>query len=162
MVLILFVSGPERTLDRSGEDSFAAAPPPVPDESPLDSPPREEARPILLPIAHTTTALNSEETSANEDFLIIETLLTHSQRHHGGNPIGDNDDLVAALRGRNQKTLAYLPSDHSALDQQGQLLDRWGTPYHFHTLSGTHMEIRSAGPDHALWTKDDLVHNADD
>ena len=36
-------------------------------------------------------------------------------------------------------------------------VDPWGTPYFFHQLSSTEMEIRSAGPDKRLWTDDDVV-----
>jgi hypothetical protein len=39
----------------------------------------------------------------------------------------------------------------------GELVDPWGTPYFFHQLSGTDMEIRSAGPDKTMWTDDDLM-----
>ena len=30
-------------------------------------------------------------------------------------------------------------------------------PYHFHQISGTRIEIRSAGPDGQVWTEDDLL-----
>ncbi len=162
VVLILLVSGPERTPDRPGEDARIAPPGPAPRELPrnLPLPVDTGGKPLtVLPISHTTSELNSLETSANEDILIIEALLDQYRRHYGGNPIGDNDDIVASLRGRNSKALAYLPAEHPALDARGQLLDRWGTPYHFHALSGKHMEIRSAGPDRELWSSDDLVHN---
>jgi hypothetical protein len=35
------------------------------------------------------------------------------------------------------------------------MCDRWGTPYFFHQVSKTEMEIRSAGPDRRMWTGDD-------
>ena len=40
---------------------------------------------------------------------------------------------------------------------KGELCDRWGRPFFFHQLSGTKMEIRSAGPARQLWTDDDVV-----
>jgi hypothetical protein len=40
---------------------------------------------------------------------------------------------------------------------QGQLIDNWGTPFFFHSLSRNEMEIRSAGPDRRMWTTDDLA-----
>ena len=43
------------------------------------------------------------------------------------------------------------------INSQGELIDPWGTPYFFHQLSGTEMEIHSAGPDKVMWTQDDLV-----
>ena len=43
------------------------------------------------------------------------------------------------------------------VDDQGEMIDPWGTPYFFHQLSGHEMEIRSAGQDRKMWTFDDLV-----
>jgi hypothetical protein len=43
------------------------------------------------------------------------------------------------------------------INARGELVDYWGTPFFFHQLSGTEMEIRSAGPDRVMWTVDDLV-----
>ena len=43
------------------------------------------------------------------------------------------------------------------LNAAGELVDPWGTPYFFHQLSATEMEIHSAGPDKVMWTRDDLV-----
>ena len=43
------------------------------------------------------------------------------------------------------------------VNARGELVDNWGTPFFFHSLSRTEMEIRSAGPDHKMWTGDDLV-----
>ena len=40
---------------------------------------------------------------------------------------------------------------------EGELVDAWGTPYFFHQISGSEMEIHSAGPDKIMWTSDDLV-----
>jgi hypothetical protein len=49
-----------------------------------------------------------------------------------------------------------LPPDLASIDAQGRLLDRWGTPYFFHAVSRTELEIRSAGPDGKLGTDDDV------
>jgi hypothetical protein len=43
------------------------------------------------------------------------------------------------------------------INGKGELVDYWGTPFFFHQLSGTEMEIHSAGPDKVMWTADDLV-----
>ena len=43
------------------------------------------------------------------------------------------------------------------INARGELIDNWGTPFFFHQVSGTEMEIRSAGPDMKMWTADDLV-----
>lgn len=75
----------------------------------------------------------------------------------GGNPVGENDEITSALMGKNAKRLAFLPQGGSFLDATGRLIDRWGTPYFFHSLSGSKMEIISAGPDLRHHTADDIT-----
>jgi hypothetical protein len=76
----------------------------------------------------------------------------------GGNPVGTNPEITAALNGNNPKQANFIkPEAGMRIDPSGQLVDPWGTPYFFHQLSGTVMEIHSAGPDRIMWTADDLV-----
>src|SRR5438552_13247699 len=76
----------------------------------------------------------------------------------GGNPVGTNPEITKALNGGNPKQ-ARLINEESGLriNGRGELVDYWGTPFFFHQLSGTEMEIRTAGPDRQMWTSDDLV-----
>jgi hypothetical protein len=76
---------------------------------------------------------------------------------HGMDPVGENREITAALTGHNKLGFAFIPPDCPALNAQGELCDRWGTPYFFHQIAGDRMEVRSAGPDHRLWTDDDVV-----
>ncbi len=122
-----------------------------------ESPPLRPATVTLLPVAQEAAGLNHPGTRANEDVAILDLLLSEYRRHFGGNPVGDNLEISAALLGENPKRLAYLPEEGPFLDQSRQLVDRWGTPYFFHALAGNRMEIRSAGPDLEFWTNDDLV-----
>jgi hypothetical protein len=76
----------------------------------------------------------------------------------GGNPVGTNPEITAALNGKNPKQARLLQPDAGMrINGNGELVDPWGTPYFFHQLSGTQMEIHSAGPDKKMWTADDLV-----
>ena len=76
----------------------------------------------------------------------------------GGNPVGNNADITAALNGDNPKGVKFLREDFGMrVNGNGELVDSWGTPFFFHQLSGTEMEIRSAGPDRKMYTADDLV-----
>ena len=61
----------------------------------------------------------------------------------------DVDDRTAS------KSAANL--EIKGVNEKGELVDPWGTPYFFHQLSAMEMEIRSAGPDRIMWTEDDLV-----
>ena len=76
----------------------------------------------------------------------------------GGNPVGDNAEITAALAGNNPKHLNFIQTEAGLrIDATGELVDPWGTPYFFHQLSSHEMEIHSAGPDLKMWTYDDLV-----
>ena len=75
----------------------------------------------------------------------------------GENPVGTNAEIMKALMGHNPHQATLGPPAGASLNGQGELIDRWGTPYFFHQLSRDAMEIRSAGPDRKMYTNDDLV-----
>ncbi len=76
----------------------------------------------------------------------------------GGNPVGTNPEITAALNGGNPKQINFISPDAGMrINETGELVDTWGTPLFFHQLSATETEVRSAGPDKKMWTPDDLV-----
>jgi hypothetical protein len=76
----------------------------------------------------------------------------------GENPVGNNAEITAALKGSNPKQVNLLRDDAGLrVNEQGELLDGYGNPFFFHQVSGQLMEIRSAGKDGRLWTYDDQV-----
>lgn len=88
---------------------------------------------------------------------IVYSVLGNYARVFGEMPLGGlNEELVGALRGDNPKHMRFLVVSDSALNGRGELLDRWGTAYFFHKLSGQVVELRSAGPDRKMWTGDDV------
>jgi len=96
-----------------------------------------------------------------EPAAVLESL-RHAIRDYGsmfgGNPVGVNSEITSQLNGHNPRQANFIePAAGMHMNAQGELVDPWGTPYFFHQLSGTRMEIRSAGPDKILWTADDLV-----
>jgi hypothetical protein len=102
--------------------------------------------------------LNSPVRDVHSDLrLVNEIFIAYRGAVHSGNPVGENSEITAALKGRNKLGFAFIPPDNPAINSKGELCDRWGTPYFFHQLSGEKMEIRSAGPDRRLWTADDEV-----
>lgn len=104
--------------------------------------------------------LNSSEGTVETDIAIVQTLIfLYSHFNNGAVPQGAyNEEITAKLRGENSKRFSVLPPDNAAnvLNARGELLDRWGTPYFLHPVSSELIEIRSAGPDRKLWTKDDV------
>jgi hypothetical protein len=76
----------------------------------------------------------------------------------GGNPVGVNSEITSQLDGANPKHINFIQANAGMrINEKGELIDPWGTPYFFHQLSGAEMEIHSAGPDKIMWTADDLV-----
>jgi hypothetical protein len=102
--------------------------------------------------------LNSPTGDVHADLRQINDIFMHYRSAiHGDNPVGENVDITAVLTGRNRLGFAFIPPDCPAINADGELCDRWGTPYFFHQLSAQEMEIRSAGPDRKMWTADDEV-----
>jgi hypothetical protein len=75
----------------------------------------------------------------------------------GGNPVGTNAEITAALQGDNPNQLKLETPGGSSVNSNSELCDPWGTPWFFHQLSASKMEIRSAGPDRVLYSEDDFV-----
>lgn len=101
--------------------------------------------------------LNAPDRTPHDDLQIVADFVDLYRKALGGNPVGQNEDITAALTGNfGQKGRVFPPNSPAIRD--GQLVDRWGTPYWFHPESGTKMEIRSAGPDKDLFTADDVIH----
>jgi hypothetical protein len=102
--------------------------------------------------------LNSPAGDVHSDLrLVNEIFIAYRGATRMENPVGENAEITAALKGRNKLGYAFIPPDNPAVSSKGELCDRWGVPYFFHQLSGQKMEIRSAGPDHRMWTADDEV-----
>ena len=74
----------------------------------------------------------------------------------GGNPVGTNAEIMKEVMGGNAKKATLGPPEGLKLNSNGELSDRWGTPFFFHQMSAKDMQIRSAGPDRVLWTADDV------
>ena len=110
----------------------------------------------LMPMAAELARLNSKETEIGEDIEILDSAFVFYRRLYEKNPVGLNHEIVRALSGRNPKRAAFLAPDHPAINERGELCDRWGTPFFFHQLSGAEMEVISAGPDRQLLTGDDV------
>jgi hypothetical protein len=87
----------------------------------------------------------------------VRFMLRDFRTRLGENPVGSNAEIMRQVMGGNSAGARLGPRAGQSLNEAGELLDRWGTPYFFHQLSRTSMEIRSAGPDRRLWTADDLV-----
>jgi hypothetical protein len=95
---------------------------------------------------------------ANMVALVLVELIRVYTRSMGAVPEGGlNEEIVHGLLGNNPKKLVFMKKDHAKINEQGELLDRFGVPYDFHPVSAELLEIRSAGPDRLIFTSDDVV-----
>ncbi len=131
-----------------------ASPVPAPESSPADPrlPPASPATPRVV-----TRPPPPQETPERVEAEAIALNLRHYGQRFGGNPVGTNAEIVKELNGGNAQKARYLPQEQMRLNDQGELIDPFGTPYFFHQLSSSEMEVRSAGPDKTLWTADDIA-----
>jgi hypothetical protein len=170
LVLVLVLAAvawrywPRPAASRPAEIRVAAAHPPasgggapnLPHANP--NPPTPEGAAIVDAPSELADQLNSPSTDIHSDLRTLNAIfVAYRGATHTANPVGDNIDITAVLTGRNPLGFAFIPKNHPAINADGELCDRWGTPFFFHQLSGEEMEIRSAGPDHKLWTADDQV-----
>jgi len=82
----------------------------------------------------------------------------------GGYPSGNNAAIAKALLGQTGKKVLILAVRRSDLNDKGEIVDPWRTPYRFY-FSDNEVLIRSAGPnqvweDSAIPTADDLYRCA--
>lgn len=141
-------------------ETFRLPLPPPPSEAP---PPEQQAARGEPASARALRASNPPppepltEDPAQTEAEAIALNIRQFMLRFGANPVGTNAEIVKELNGGNAKNARYLPPDLLRLNDQGELIDRWGTPYFFHQESATKMEVRSAGPDRQLYTTDDYI-----
>lgn len=119
-------------------------------------------RPLFVdssPAVSVAAALNDPGSTITRDLTLLNDLLSDWRLNfpNYGNPWGENSEITAALSGQNSLGLRLIPPNHPAINADGELADRWGTPFRFHALAGDRMELRSAGPDKRFGTPDDAL-----
>jgi len=103
-------------------------------------------------------ALNETAQETTVDLQLLRKAIGAYYRIFQQNPVaGENREVVQALTGQNLHRLVFIDPQHSALNEQSELLDRWGTPFRFHPVSRSLMEFSSAGPDGTFGTNDDVI-----
>jgi hypothetical protein len=158
----IYFSMPGRALRRAEQRvryGHAAAPAPGA-AAPIPTPPAPVSNlsPNGEEASHLADQLNSPSGDIHSDLRTVNELFDqYRSAVHGPNPTGENAEIVAVLTGKNPLGYSFVPPHHPAINAQGQLVDRWGTPFFFHQLSSDQMQIRSAGPDRILYTDDDEV-----
>ena len=117
-----------------------------------------------LPGDEILAEFGTSTSSPEHDLVLVSRVLDgFSLLVKGDNPLplGSNEEMTAALRGKNAAALQFLSADNPRVDAAGRLVDRWNHALYFHAESRSRIEIRSAGPDGKMWTADDIHRRAD-
>lgn len=143
-------------------------PPPSPERAPSISAPKKAPSPPLPSLPVTTggptsrppflNTLGTPATAASREPTLVFDVCTAYRRQFGVFPTGeDNAHIIRLLLGENPARLPFIPAGHPRLNPIGELVDAWGTPFFFHVVSHDEIQICSAGPDHELYTADDIT-----
>lgn len=103
--------------------------------------------------------LNAPHHDVEDDLIIVRDLFSEYHLLFRTFPTGTNAEMTAALTGANSRGMTIVPPDSPHVNTAGELVDRWGTPFFFHSISRRELEVRSAGPDREMWTEDDVQVN---
>lgn len=160
---LFFLPRPTPPPTASASSSLTAPADPAPAATPAASKIENRKSEIEIPAASAPAQspiaddLNAPAGSLRRDLEILNELFGAFQTNFPrlGNPVGENVEITAALAGANPAQFVFISPRHRAINARGELCDRWGTPFRFHQVSGTQMEIRSAGPDRKFATADD-------
>jgi len=154
------ISPPARPQSDAHPDSPASALPersmrstnPRGDTQGASGPPATAAAPETTAPAGRPQRPDTELIAALDD---VRLMIRDYRAALGENPVGTNAEIMQAINGHNTKQVKIGPPVGQNMNEKGELVDRWGTPYFFHQISGTEMEIHSAGPDRVMGTPDD-------
>ena len=119
--------------------------------NPPPAPPRDAG---VSPLADK---LNDPAGTIRDDMAILGGIFANYLSAFQETPVGTNAEMTAALAGDNSRGHAPLAADSPAINSNGELVDRWGTPFFFHQMSAHSVDVRSAGPDRNLYTADDIL-----
>jgi hypothetical protein len=146
---------PPAALPTSGGVASSAGPAPAatdPTKRQLNNPLAPSSYPDVVP-----PIVKEPDPQSMIDMNKVTRMLRDYRSLTGANPVGSNAEIMRVIMGDNPKRAKLGPPEGLSLNGDGELMDRWGTPYFFHQLSADLMEIRSAGPDRKMWTGDDVV-----
>lgn len=164
IILVLVVAFIRQREGRKAE--LVDAPEPEPAAAPRVRPPADsrylvtQATPPFTNGLLLARHLNADTNAPQRDVQVLHDLVRRMLfilKERQRPPLGINEDFARVMTGGNRGRVVIIPPSHPACDARGRLVDRWGTPYHFHPRGPDAIDIRSAGPDARLFTSDDLV-----
>lgn len=151
------VSGKMPRQEPARPAATASVPEPTKDPSLVGSKPTTPPAPVARPSITVPSHHPMREDPAKNEADTIALNIRHFGQRFGGNPTGSNAEIVKTLTGGNATGAKYLTGEILRLNDKGELIDQWATPYFFHQNSADSMDVRSAGPDRKLYTPDDII-----
>jgi hypothetical protein len=157
------------TMERIAKRAAVESPPPPPrvvvDEEPPSPAPTPARAAVEAPVADAefsghpdALAFGTDAIAPEREVAVLFDFLHAYRREFGAFPTGnENAHFLNALAGANPGQMVIFPIDHPRVSPDGELLDAWGRPFHFHAIDRHHLEVRSAGPDRELFTDDDII-----
>lgn len=97
---------------------------------------------------------------AEDDLLLVRNVIEMFNLHikkRGALPTWGNREIMQALQGDNIYKMRFVRSDFEFLNENGEIVDRWGYPLIFHFVKADYPEVKSRGPDGKLGTSDDVM-----
>ena len=88
----------------------------------------------------------------------VATALNEFETTYKEIPSGNSAAIFRALYGSNPKSIIFL--SRGMTNDDGQMIDPWGTPYQIEILQQTNFTILSAGHDQKFGDKDDVTFNS--
>lgn len=110
-----------------------------------------------IPFAQLADAQVSPAKRIERSYILLQNYLAATKSRKGP-PLTSNAEFTAAFTGKNPLGIVFIEPNHPAINQQGELLDPWETPYFFHALAADSYELISAGPDKIKFNQDDIVY----
>src|SRR5438552_1279798 len=93
----------------------------------------------------------------------VDGLMAALQQYHmefKAFPPGDSVEIQKALQGGNPRGLPFFQAGSRSLNNKGELLDPWGTPYRFTFSSTNRVVVTSAGKNRIFGDKDDVTRES--
>ena len=99
---------------------------------------------ILHPPTESTANAGSE---VKQLARALDTALLDYQKEFGKFPEGSAGEIMSALRGKNDKAQTFIEPAPTALNDHGEMVDPWGTPFRITFDADSKIpKIHSAGP----------------
>lgn len=100
---------------------------------------------LTLALLFQTSSWTGNHVSPVEfELSALTTALESYRTKNGSYPKGDSRTISRILSGRNEEEVVYIEWAQERISPEGDMLDRWGTPYDF-ILTEQGPVIRSAG-----------------